>query len=82
MINRVLLMKHAGLLESPDQQIAGGFGRTQRARLIGLGAHLGAERWISVAMGLVFLPWIAVVFYTAGWWAALNLLGYAILVFA
>ena len=33
-------------------------------------------------MGLVFLPWIAVVFYTAGWWAALNLLGYAIVVFA
>jgi len=75
-------MKHAGLLESPDQQLAGGFGRIQRARLIGLGAHLGAEREISVAMGLVFLPWIAVVFYTAGWWAALNLLGYAIVVFA
>ncbi len=33
-------------------------------------------------MALVFLPWIAVVLFTAGGWAALNFLGYAILVFA
>lgn len=45
-------------------------------------AFLGSERRISVAMGLVFLPWIAVVLYTAGAWAALNFLVYAILVFA
>ena len=42
---------------------------------------LGSERRISVAMGLVFLPWISVVFYTAGWLAALNFLGYALVVF-
>jgi len=41
-----------------------------------------SERRISVVMALVFLPWIAVVFLTAGGWAALNLFGYAILVFA
>ncbi len=33
-------------------------------------------------MALVFLPWIAVVLFTAGGWAALNFLVYAILVFA
>ena len=37
---------------------------------------------MSVAMGLVFLPWILVVLYTAGWWATLNLFGYALMVFA
>jgi hypothetical protein len=37
---------------------------------------------MSVAMGLVFLPWIAVVLFTAGSWAALNFFGYAIMVFA
>ena len=33
-------------------------------------------------MGLVSLPWIGVVFFTAGTWAALNFLGYAIVVLA
>src|ERR1022692_4234747 len=35
-----------------------------------------------VVMVLVFLPWIAVVLFTAGGWAALNLLAYGITVFA
>lgn len=33
-------------------------------------------------MWMALLPWIAVVLFTAGAWAALNLLGYAFLVFA
>jgi hypothetical protein len=33
-------------------------------------------------MTLVFLPWLAVVLFTAGSWAALNFFGYAILVLA
>ena len=33
-------------------------------------------------MALVFLPWMAVVLFTAGGWAALNFLGYAIVVSA
>lgn len=33
-------------------------------------------------MGLVVLPWLAAVFDTAGSWAALNFIAYAILVFA
>jgi hypothetical protein len=37
---------------------------------------------MSVVMALVFLPWIAVVLFTAGGWAALNFFAYAILVFA
>jgi hypothetical protein len=47
-----------------------------------LNVLLGSERRISVAMGLVLLPWLAVVLYTAGGLGALNFLGYAILVFA
>jgi hypothetical protein len=41
-----------------------------------------SERRTSVVMALVFLPWIAVTLFTAGGWAALNLLAYAIMVFA
>jgi hypothetical protein len=41
-----------------------------------------SERRTSVIMALVFLPWVAVVLYSAGVWAAINFLGYAILVFA
>jgi hypothetical protein len=33
-------------------------------------------------MAFVFLPWLAVVLFTAGGWATLNFLGYAIMVFA
>jgi hypothetical protein len=33
-------------------------------------------------MALVFLPWIAAVLFTSGAWAALNFLGYAIMVLA
>lgn len=43
---------------------------------------LSSERKISVIMALVFLPWMAAVFYTAGSWATLNFVAYAILVFA
>ena len=47
-----------------------------------LSVLLSSERKMSVTMPLVFLPWIAVVLYTAGVWAAINYLAYAILVFA
>src|ERR1035437_618014 len=43
---------------------------------------LGSERRLSVTMAFAFLPWLAVVFFTAGGWAALNFFGYAIVVFA
>ncbi|MGA3090320.1 MAG: hypothetical protein ABSD75_17035 [Terriglobales bacterium] len=43
---------------------------------------LSSERRISVVMALAFLPWIAVVLFTAGGWAALNFLGYAIVAIA
>jgi hypothetical protein len=85
MVNRVRLMGHVGLLQSPDQQLAGGFGGLSgacKALIMRLNVLLGSERRIYVAMGLVFLPWIAVELYTAGGWAALNFLGYAIVIFA
>ncbi len=41
-----------------------------------------SERRTLVVMALVLLPWIAVVLFTAGSWAALNFLAYAIMVFA
>jgi hypothetical protein len=41
-----------------------------------------SERRMPLVMALVFLPWMAVIFITAGWWAAANFLGYAIIVFA
>ena len=47
-----------------------------------LSVSLRTDRRISVAMALVFLPWIAVVLFTAGAWAALNFFGYAIVVLA
>ena len=47
---------------------------------MGLNILLGAERRMSVTMALVFLPWIAVVLFTAGTWAALNFLAYGIVV--
>ncbi len=43
---------------------------------------LRPERRITVAMALVLLPWIGVVLFTGGGWAALNFLGYAIVMFA
>lgn len=85
MVNRIGLIENAGLLQSPDQQLAGGSHWSQRYgkdRIARLNVLLSSDRPISVTMGLVFLPWIAVVFYTAGVWAALNFLGYAIVVFA
>jgi hypothetical protein len=44
--------------------------------------NVRTERRMSVVMALVFLPWVAVVLFTAGGWAALNFFGYAIVVFA
>ena len=41
-----------------------------------------AEWPMSVTITFMFLPWIAVVLFTAGPWAALNFLGYAIVVIA
>jgi hypothetical protein len=41
-----------------------------------------SERRMLVVMVFVFLPWIAVVLFTAGSWAALNFFGYAIIVLA
>jgi hypothetical protein len=48
----------------------------------GVEVPMRPERRTLVVMALVFLPWIAVVLFTAGGWAALNLLGYAIIVIA
>jgi hypothetical protein len=45
-------------------------------------APVRSERRTSVVIALVFLPWIAVVLYTAGGWAALNFFVYGILAFA
>ena len=42
---------------------------------------LHSERRMSVVIALVLLPWLAVVLFTAGAWAAINFLGYAIIVF-
>ena len=41
-----------------------------------------SELRMPIAVAFVFLPFLAVVFLTAGGWAALNFLGYAILVLA
>ncbi len=43
---------------------------------------LASERRMAIVMSLVFLPWVAVVVFTAGTWAALNSLVYAIAVLA
>lgn len=45
---------------------------------MGLKLLLSSERRTSVAMALVFLPWIVVVLFIAGSWAALNFCWYAI----
>jgi len=47
---------------------------------VSLIALLHSERRMPVVMALVLLPWLAVVLFTAGGWAALNFLAYAILV--
>ena len=47
-----------------------------------LSDFLGSERRKSVVMGLVFLPWVAVVLFTAGTWATLNFLAYVLMVSA
>ncbi len=43
---------------------------------------LSSERKMSATMAFVLLPWMAVVLYTAGAWAALNFFVYTILVLA
>jgi hypothetical protein len=77
-------MENIQVLQAPDQQRDAGIGQSQRAsetRGTRLADLLSSERGIFATVGLVFLPWIAVVFYTAGWWAALHLLAYAVMVF-
>ena len=54
----------------------------------GLGADyrlsvlLKSERRTSIVIGLALLPWISVILFTAGSWASLNFVGYAIVVCA
>lgn len=48
----------------------------------GIEVPVPSERRTSVVLTSVFLPWIAAVLFTAGSWAALNFLAYAIMVFA
>jgi hypothetical protein len=55
---------------------------TQLANKSNLNVSLHSERPMSVVMAFVLMPWIVVVLCTAGKWAALNLLAYAIVVFA
>src|ERR1700678_248296 len=47
-----------------------------------LNIFLSYERRLTATMALVFLPWIAVVLFSAGGWATLNFLAYAIMVSA
>ena len=47
-----------------------------------LNALLCSEWQISITLAFAFLPWIVVVLFTAGAWGAMNLLWYAIVVFA
>jgi hypothetical protein len=47
-----------------------------------LSDFLGSERRKSVVMGLVFLPWVAVLLFAAGTWATLNFLAYVMVVSA
>jgi hypothetical protein len=47
-----------------------------------LNDFLSAERRTPITLALVFLPWLVVVLFTAGSWAALNFVGYAITIFA
>src|SRR3984885_6928058 len=48
----------------------------------GVEITMRSERRTLLVIALVFLPWIAVVLFTAGMWAAPTLPGYAIVVFA
>lgn len=47
-----------------------------------LNAFLACERRMSVVMGLVFLPWLVVILFTAGAWGTLNFLSYVVIVSA
>ena len=78
-------MENVQRIQSPDQQLGAGSGQSQhagKARTTGLAVLLSSERGILATVGLVILPWMAVVFYTAGLWGGINFLAYAIVVFA
>jgi len=45
-------------------------------------ASASSESLISMVIAVSFLPWIAVALFAAAGWAALNLIAYAILIFA
>ncbi|MFZ0743857.1 MAG: hypothetical protein WAM85_05595 [Terracidiphilus sp.] len=46
------------------------------------GVFMHSDRKMSAVLGIAFLPWLAVVFFTAGTSAALHLAGYAMMVLA
>src|ERR1700759_1786710 len=77
-------MEDVQVLQPPDQDDAV-YPRSQRAGkslMSRLTIFLSSEQGILGALPLAFLPWLAVSLYTGGWWSALNLLGYALLVCA
>ena len=82
-MNHTELIAGDRLLQPPDRQHERGSGPSPQkgdAPLTRLLAFFGCERSLPVALGLVFLPWIAAVFYMSGWWTALHLLAYAAMV--
>jgi len=56
--------------------------RRQASPLGGNNLKLRSERRMPVVIALAFLPWLAVVSFTAEGWAALNFIAHAIVVFA
>lgn len=85
-MNRTELIAGDRLLQPPDRHHDRGSGpslqHAGKGPVTRLLAFFGCERSIPVALGFVFLPWIAAVFYMSGWWAALHLLAYAAMVLA
>lgn len=84
-VNRIWFMEQAELLQAVDQQRASDIAKAQLSgerEFPRLRQFFGSAPKIPVAMGLVFLPWIGVVLYTAGLWAALHVLAYALTVIA
>lgn len=51
-------------------------------RRVDITNRLSCERGTLLTMALVLLPWVGVVLFTAGAWAALNCLAYAVIVSA
>ena len=60
-------------LENPHRQAIDLGGSDVKAR---------SERRMPVTMALVFLPWAAVVLFTAGGWATLNFIAYTVVIVA